>query len=492
MFFLAVFYHSKSLLGNEENEKYAFYVNETEIKATLGNTIEDIKASDESVINVIYSPVAVFKVRPVTRCSTEMNGHAEAILATQFSPEGRYLASGSGDTTVRLWDLTTESPQATLEGHKDHVLVIAWAPNAQYIASGCKKGQIILWSGSTGKQLGAALKGHSSFITGLSWEPLHINGQARKFVSSSKDTRLIIWDAHTRQKLITLSNHSKSVTCCLWGGQGLIYSGSQDRTIGVWRPDGVYCRGLKGHAHWVNALAVNTQYVTRTGAFEPAEAQQSNKLPTDEKILKEKAKKRYDAFLKAIGGFERLCSGKAESYSRNNNVLASDDFTLYMWKPESEKKPDQRLTGHQATINDVKFSPDARYIGSGESSDYDFLELKFMKLQLLARINLFVVSYNYKILNTYKASFDKSVKLWCGKTGKFLAAFRGHVRPVYSLSFSADSRLIVTGSSDSTLKLFEIATRKLLKVFISISLILFTSIGFTRSRGRSLLGRLVT
>ena len=55
------------------------------------------------------------------------------------------------------------------------------------------------------------------------------------------------------------------------------------------------------------------------------------------------------------------------------------------------------------------------------------------------------------------------MKLWCGKTGKFLAAFRGHVRPVYSVSFSGDSRLIVSGSSDSTLKLFEIATRKMLK-----------------------------
>ena len=357
---------TNSLLGNEETEKYAFYVDETEIKATLSATMEQLKTSDESVITVIYSPVAIFKVRPVTRCSTEMNGHAEAILATQFSPEGRYLASGSGDTTVRLWDLTTESPQATLDGHKDHVLVIAWAPNAQYIASGCKKGHIILWSGATGKQLGSVLKGHSSFITGISWEPLHINGQARRFVSSSKDTRLIIWDALTRAKLITLSNHTKSVTCCLWGGQGLIYSGSQDRTIGVWRPDGVYCRGLKGHAHWVNALACNTQYVTRTGAFEPADAQQSNVLPTEPSVLKEKAKKRYDAFLKAIGGFERLCSGKSIELSLSfTKLLASDDFTLYMWKPESEKKPDQRLTGHQATINDVKFSPDARYIGSG-------------------------------------------------------------------------------------------------------------------------------
>ena len=64
-----------------------------------------------------------------------------------------------------------------------------------------------------------------------------------------------------------------------------------------------------------------------------------------------KAKKRYETFLKGIGGFERL-------------VSASDDFTLFMWKPESEKKPVCRLTGHQATINDVKFSPDARYIAS--------------------------------------------------------------------------------------------------------------------------------
>ena len=55
------------------------------------------------------------------------------------------------------------------------------------------------------------------------------------------------------------------------------------------------------------------------------------------------------------------------------------------------------------------------------------------------------------------------MKLWCGKSGKFICAFRGHVRPVYSISFSADSRLIVSGSSDSTLKLFEIASKKMLK-----------------------------
>ena len=125
-------------------------------------------------------------------------------------------------------------------------------------------------------------------------------------------------------------------------------------------------------------------------------------------------------------------------------------------------------------------------------SAQESLQKKIFRTSVSLKISRFIVDYNYKILNTLKASFDKSVKLWCGKTGKFLAAFRGHVRPVYSLSFSADSRLIVTGSSDSTLKLFEIATRKLLKVFISVLPFLITFVGFTRSRGRSLLGRLVT
>ena len=50
------------------------------------------------------------------------------------------------------------------------------------------------------------------------------------------------------------------------------------------------------------------------------------------------------------------------------------------------------------------------------------------------------------------ASFDKSVKIWDGKTGVFIGTLRGHVGPVYQISWSSDSRLLVSGSKDSTLK----------------------------------------
>ena len=73
-----------------------------------------------------------------------------------------------------------------------------------------------------------------------------------------------------------------------------------------------------------------------------------------------------------------------------------------------------RMTGHQQLVNDVKFSPDSRLIAS--------------------------------------ASFDKSIKLWDGRTGAFLTTLRGHVQAVYQIAWSADSRLLVSGSADSTLK----------------------------------------
>lgn len=72
------------------------------------------------------------------------------------------------------------------------------------------------------------------------------------------------------------------------------------------------------------------------------------------------------------------------------------------------------MTGHQQAVNDVKFSPDSRFIAS--------------------------------------ASFDKSIKLWDGRTGSFITTLRGHVQAVYQIAWSPDSRLVLSGSADSTLK----------------------------------------
>jgi ribosome assembly protein 4 len=57
--------------------------------------------------------------------------------------------------------------------------------------------------------------------------------------SGSKDGDIRIWDVVLGQTLLTLTGHSKTVTCVKWGGAGLLYSSSQDRTIKVWRAEDV-------------------------------------------------------------------------------------------------------------------------------------------------------------------------------------------------------------------------------------------------------------
>ncbi|XP_065177518.1 notchless protein homolog 1-like [Sycon ciliatum] len=400
------------ILENEEPVPYSFFVGDDEIKGSLGDwySKQKDKVDTEKAITIVYQPQAVFRVRPVTRCTSSMPGHSEAVISVAFSPDGRHLASGSGDTTVRFWDIFTETPHHTCKGHSHWILYMAWSPNGKVVASGCKNSEIRLWNPLNGQQAGRPLVGHRQWITCLAWQPLHKDGQCRYLASASKDGDIRIWNTSISKCERILSSHTKSVACIRWGGEGLLYSASQDRTIKVWRAeDGTMCRTLQGHGHWVNTMALNTDYAIRTGAYDPGKPQKVAVAEATAEELTALAEERYDNA--KAGGKELMVSG-------------SDDYTLFLWEPANDKKPIARMTGHQQLINDVRFSPDTRFIAS--------------------------------------ASFDKSVKLWEGRTGKFIATLRGHVNAVYQVAWSADSRLLCSGSRDSTLKVWDIRERTLL------------------------------
>ncbi|WZZ20940.1 hypothetical protein YC2023_122327 [Brassica napus] len=226
--------------------------------------------------------------------------HAEAVLCVSFSPDGKQLASVSGDTTVRLWDLNTETPLFTCKGHKNWVLSIAWSPDGKHLVSGSKSGELCCWNPKKGELDGNPLTGRKKWITGISWEPVHLSSPCRRFVTSSKDGDARIWDVTLKKSLICLSGHTLAVTCVKWGGDGIIYTGSH---------------------HCYSAVCI--EYVLRTGAFDHTGRQ----YPPNEEM--KKALERYN---------------QAKGDSPEILVSGSDDFTMFLWEPSVSKQSKKRLT----------------------------------------------------------------------------------------------------------------------------------------------------
>ena len=108
--------------------------------------------------------------------------------------------------------------------------------------------------------------------------------------------------------------------------------------------DGVLCKTFSGHAHWVNNLALNTDYVLRTGPFHPVMDRKKSLEVQDKETLRQSALQR----------FQQVCPNGIESF-----VSCSDDFTLYLWRSD-QKQFITRMTGHQNVVNDVKYSPDVK------------------------------------------------------------------------------------------------------------------------------------
>ena len=176
-----------------------------------------------------------------------LTGHTGSVYSISFSPDGSILASGSGDDTLRLWDADTGSLLRT-EHHTNSVSGIAFSPDGQTLANGIVDFSettldytVVLWDALSGQRIGTLSDAptiyHSggasySHDSGIAFSPdgrILASGDPRDYYA------VLLWDAHSRKYLTTLTGHTDSVTSIAFSSDGrTLASGSYDGTVLLW------------------------------------------------------------------------------------------------------------------------------------------------------------------------------------------------------------------------------------------------------------------
>ncbi|MEU9019777.1 serine/threonine-protein kinase [Actinomadura sp. NPDC048394] len=193
---------------------------------------------------------------------TVTTGHVGEVNAVVFSPDGKTLATGGSDTTVRLWDARTRQPIGTpLEGHTDPVESVAFSPDGRTLATAGWDHTVRLWDTRTHRPAGKPIAAHADYLESVAFSP-----DGKTLATASDDKTVRLWDTSTRQQIGTpLTGHTDHVVSVAFSPDGrTLATAGWDHTVRLWdtRTHQQIGTPLTGHTDQVNSVAFSPDGTT--------------------------------------------------------------------------------------------------------------------------------------------------------------------------------------------------------------------------------------
>lgn len=318
------------------------------------------------------------------------------VRTAAWSPDGKRIASGSDDKTVRVWNVDGSGEPIVYRGHTQFIFSIAWSPDGHRIASASSDHTVHVWNADgTGEPV--VFRGHRGPVGLVAWHP-----DGKRLFTGSADKTMGMWNVDGTGKTVPIDARYGAIYLAAWSPEGeRVATGAHDGKVRVWRMD-------------------------------------SNAEPT------------------ILGAHDSTVLVVAWSPDGRRIVSGAVDGTVRIWNADGSGDP-VMLTGYAARKITLSISPDSRQVAfTGDTKAFKIANMDGSGHPIEVRVGNDIWELAYSPDGKHIASVERNgtLHVWNLERSMKTAVLRGHTEGVYGAVWSPDGKRIASVAHDNTLRIW--------------------------------------